>query len=157
MVGRSLGQIQMSLNATARSIPGTLRQEVVINGTHRLITDEPEHLGGEGSAPAPHELLPAALASCISTTLVMYARTKGWELGKVTVAVDYEHKSTPRRFDIDIRVGGDLTHDQLERLEKVAASCPVRRAIEAGIEFDERIAPTGAAAVRARVTTGGAV
>ena len=65
---------EMSLAATARSIPGTLRQEVVIDGRRRLITDEPKHLGGDGSGPAPHELFPAALASCVSTTLVMYAR-----------------------------------------------------------------------------------
>jgi putative redox protein len=144
----------MSLNATARSIPGTLRQEVVIDGKHRLITDEPEHLGGEGSAPAPHELLPAALASCISTTLVMYTRTKGWDLGDV--AVDYDNRSTPRRFEIAIELGGDLTGEQIERLEKVTASCPVRRAIEAGIEFDETIARGGHVPVRARVIAGGA-
>ena len=53
----------MSLTATARSIPGTLRQEIVIDGRHRLITDEPERVGGEGSAPSPHELFPAALAA----------------------------------------------------------------------------------------------
>jgi uncharacterized OsmC-like protein len=41
-------------------------------------------LGGEGEGPAPHELLPAALAACISGTLVVYANTKGWELGEVT-------------------------------------------------------------------------
>ena len=81
----------MSLTAKARSIPGTLRQEVVIDGQHRLITDEPTHLGGDGSGPAPHELFPAALAACVSTTLVMYARTKGWELGDVHVAVDLPH------------------------------------------------------------------
>jgi putative redox protein len=131
--------MEMSLTATARSIPGTLRQEVVIDGSHRLITDEPESVGGEGSAPAPHELFPAALASCISTTLVMYARTKDWDLGAVSVDVDYDHRSTPRRFEIAIRLTGELSNEQLERLEKVAAACPVRRAIEAGIEFDERI------------------
>ena len=54
---------QMSLTATARSIPCTLRQQIVIDGQHRLITDEPESVGGDGSAPSPHELLPAALAS----------------------------------------------------------------------------------------------
>jgi putative redox protein len=129
----------MSLTAKARSIPGTLRQEVVIDSRHRLITDEPERLGGDGSAPAPHELLPAALAACISTTLVMYARTKDWELGEVTVAVDYDNKSTPRRFDVAVELGGDLSDEQLERLEKVAAACPVRRSIEAGIEFVETV------------------
>ena len=137
----------MSLTATARSIPGTLRQEVVIDGKHRLITDEPEHLGGEGSGPAPHELFPAALAACVSTTLVMYARTKGWELGEVSVAVDYDNNSTPRRFDVAITLGGELTDEQLRRLERVAASCPVRRSVETGIEFVETISrrePTSA-------------
>src|SRR5438876_11254710 len=95
--------IDMGLIATARSIPGTLRQEVVIDGQHRLVTDEPRHLGGDGSGPAPHELFPAALAACVSTTLVMYARTRAWDLGKVTVAVDYDHHSTPRRFRIAIQ------------------------------------------------------
>lgn len=129
----------VSLTATARSISGTLRQEVVIDGKHRLITDEPEHLGGEGSGPAPHELFPAALAACISTTLVMYARTKGWNLGEVRVAVDYDHRSTPRRFDVSVELDGDLTDEQLRRLEKVAATCPVRRSVEAGIEFVETL------------------
>ena|SRR5581483_9767829 len=129
----------MSLSATARSIPGTLRQEVVIDGTHHLITDEPEHLGGEGSGPAPHELLPAALAACVSTTLVMYARTKGWQLGTVGVSVDYDNRSTPRRFDVVVELGGDLTDDQIRRLEKVAASCPVRRSIESGAEVHESV------------------
>lgn len=129
----------MSLTATARSIPGTLRQDVVIDGRHRLTTDEPERLGGEGSAPAPHELFPAALAACVSTTLVMYARTKEWDLGEVTVDVDYDNHVTPRRFELDIRLTGDLSQEQLARLEKVAATCPVRRSIEAGIEFVERI------------------
>ena len=92
----------MSLTATARSIPGTLRQDVLVNGKYHLVTDEPESVGGEESAPAPHELLPAALASCISTVLVMYARTKEWDLGEVSVAVDYDHHATPRRFDVSI-------------------------------------------------------
>ncbi len=56
----------------------------MIDGRHRLVTDEPERVGGGGSGPAPHELFPAALAACVSTTLVKYGRTKGWELGQVS-------------------------------------------------------------------------
>ena len=139
----------MGLTATARSIPGTLRQEVAIDGQHRLITDEPEHLGGEGSGPAPHELFPAALAACVSTTIVMYARTKSWPLDAVEVDVDYDHQATPRRFTIDIRLAGDLSAEQVERLESVAAKCPVRRAVESGIVFDEHIELTPAPVVHA--------
>jgi putative redox protein len=69
----------------------------------------------------------------------MYARTKGWELTDVTVEVDYDHHSTPRRFEIAIHVAGDLDDAQLERLERGARSCPLRRSIEAGVEFAEMI------------------
>jgi putative redox protein len=130
----------MSLTATARSIPGTLRQELLVDGRHHLTTDEPEHLGGDGTAPAPHELFPAALAACVSTTLVMYARTKGWNLGEVTVDVVYDHRAEPRRLEIDVGLTGDLDAGQLDRLEAVAACCPLRRSIETGFEFVERLA-----------------
>jgi putative redox protein len=129
---------EMALSATAHSIPGTSRQDVLIDGRHHLVTDEPEALGGTDCGPAPHELLPAALASCISLTLETYAQTKGWDVGEVTVDVVYDNKSSPRRFDISVGVG-DVDETQLARLETVAAACPLRRALAAGFEFKERV------------------
>jgi putative redox protein len=129
----------MSLTATSHAIRGTLRQHVVIDGRHHLATDEPARLGGEGTAPAPHELLPAALASCVSTSLVMYARQKGWDLGDVTVDVDFDNTTTPRVCRIEIDLGAVLTDEQLVRLEKVARACPVRRSLEGGVEFRETL------------------
>ena len=129
----------MSLSATARSIPGTLRQEIVIDGRHRLITDQPAQFGGDGAGPSPHELFPAALAACVTVTLVQYGRTKGWEFGDVRVAVDYDRHSSPRRVRIAVELGGNLTAEQLERLQKVARACPLRRSIETGFEFAETI------------------
>ena len=85
----------MSLTATARSIPGTLRQEVLIDGQHRL------------------------------------------------------------RFEIAIQLNGDLDEDQLERLDAVARACPLRRSIEAGIQFVERIERTDRAAGRQPAELGG--
>lgn len=130
----------MSLIASARAVPGTLRQEVLVDGRHRLLTDEPERVGGDGSAPSPHELLPAALAACVSTTLVQYGRTKGWSLGDVTVDVVYDHRSTPRRFEVEVTLTGALDEAQRERLERIAARCPLRRALEVGFEFEDRVA-----------------
>ena len=137
----------MSLVATSRALPGTLRQEVLVDGRHLLVTDEPEEVGGEGSAASPHELLPAALAACVGTTLVMYARRKEWELGEVTVDVVYENRATPRRADVVIRLTGVLDEEQVARLEQVAATCPVGRALEAGVEISERIELRAEAAV----------
>jgi uncharacterized OsmC-like protein len=57
----------------------------------------------------------------------------------VAVDVRYDHRSTPRRFEVAVRVDGDLTAGQLERLERAAEACPVRRAVESGIVFEETL------------------
>lgn len=131
------------MTAIAHSVPGSLRQDVVVDGRFHLATDEPSRLGGEDTAPSPHELLPAAIASCVSTTLLMYARTKGWELGHVEVEVDYDPGASPRRSTVLVRVEAPLTAGELARLEKVAATCPVRKALEGEIAFTERLVQSG--------------
>ena len=122
------------LRASARRLPGSLRHEVVIDGgRHVLFTDEPAHLGGDDSGPAPHELFPAALASCVSTTLVMYARSRGTR-----------ESGDPRRCRLQPPLDAEAVHvavrldpsmpPELERMIKVESGCPVRRAIESGID-----------------------
>jgi putative redox protein len=130
----------MPLNATAHSIGDTLRQEVLIGEGHRLVTDEPARLGGGDLGPAPHELVPAALAACVVTTMRMYARTKGWELGEIAVDVVYDNESAPRRFDVAIHLPAGLSELQRGRLLRVAEACPVRRAFEAGLVVHEHLA-----------------
>jgi putative redox protein len=129
----------MSLTATARRIGDTLRHEVDINNRHTIVTDEPVSLGGADTGPAPHELLPATLASCVSTMIAMYAHNKGWQLSEVSVDVDYDHTSIPRHFNVVVHLPDGLAPAQIERLRRVADSCPVRRAMEAGFSFDEQI------------------
>ncbi len=129
----------MTMTATARVAHG-LRTEIDVNGRHTLITDEPCELGGTDTAPAPHELLPAALASCVSTMIARYAQRKHCELGEIQVDVDYDYQSEPRRFDVTIHLPDGLTDDQVARLKRVADTCPVRRALEGAVTFDERIA-----------------
>jgi putative redox protein len=136
----------MSFTASARSIGGTMRHEIDVNGRHTIVTDEPESLGGTDVGPAPHELLPATLASCISTMIVLYAKRKGWDLGDVRVDVEYHYEDEPRRFDVEVHLPDGLTDDQLVRLRRVADTCPVRRALEGSFVFDERLTtavPTG--------------
>jgi putative redox protein len=128
-----------SYTASARSIDGTLRHEIDVNGRHTIATDEPASLGGTDTAPAPHELLAATLASCVSTMIVLYAQRRAWRLENMRVDVEYDSGSTPRRFDVTIHLPEGLTEDQTERLRRVADTCPVRRALEAGFTFDERL------------------
>jgi putative redox protein len=128
----------MSMTATARRVGAGLEHQVDVNGRHTIVTDEPERLGGSDKGPAPHELLAATLASCVATMVAMYAHNRGWEIGETSVDVDYDSESVPRRFAVDLHLPASLTPDQRRRLERVAQTCPVRRALEAGFAFEER-------------------
>jgi putative redox protein len=129
----------MSMTAVARSVEGGLRHEVDVNGRHVLVTDEPERLGGTDAGPAPHELLPAMVASCVSTMIVLYARARDWNLGDVRVEVAYDSDSTPRQVDVRVHLPEGLTQDQVRRLRKVADTCPAKRSLEAGFTFDQQL------------------
>jgi putative redox protein len=131
----------VSFTASARAIPGGLGQEVDVNGRHKIVTDEPRSLGGNDTGPAPHELLPAMLASCVSTTLELYAKRHDWRLDGLRVDVTYDADVTPRHVQLSVHLPAGLTSEQTERLRRVAAGCPARRALEAGFTFDERLAP----------------
>jgi putative redox protein len=132
--------------ATARSIDGALRHEVDVNGRHTIVTDEPERLGGTDTAPAPHELMAAMLAACASTMIVLYAQKRDWHLGDVQVEVHYDADVTPRQVSMTVHLPHGLTDEQVERLRRVAKTCPARRALEAGFAFEEQIALDMAAA-----------
>jgi putative redox protein len=128
-----------TFTATARSIGGSLRHEVDVNGRHTIITDEPESLGGTDTGPAPHELLAAMVSACVSTMVVLYARRHGWDLNEMRVDVEYDTDSTPRAVAVTVHLPVGLTPDQVKRLGRVAATCPVKRAFEAGILVSQEL------------------
>ena len=134
----------MTYTATAQPIDGTLRHAIDVNGRHTIITDEPARLGGTDTAPTPHELLAATLGSCVSTMLMLYAKPREIDLSDLRVDIDYDADTTPRQVEITVHLPDHLTADQRKRLENVAQTCPVRRALEAGFSFSERLLTTPA-------------
>src|SRR6266851_9690065 len=58
---------------------GTFAQQIAA-GRHRLKGDEPDSAGGTDTGPSPYDFLLAALGSCTSMTVGMYAREKNWPL-----------------------------------------------------------------------------
>lgn len=106
---------------------------------HNLTVDEPAERGGEDRGPSPQELLAASLASCTAITMEMYARRKGWDIGKVEVAVDYTpaERGCATTFRLELRLPSGCTSEQRERLQVIAAKCPVHRALEGDVMFED--------------------
>jgi putative redox protein len=124
----------------ARRNGGKFTQEVTIR-EHELTADEPTEQGGDDTGPSPQELLAASLASCTAITMEMYAQRKGWDVGDMTVDVEYEpaQRGSPTRFHMIVKMPKELPEEQRERLMQIAAKCPVHRTLEGEVMFDERV------------------
>ena len=129
------------MKATAhRSTASTFVHSVDIRG-HSVTVDEPSDRGGEDEGPSPQELLAASLASCTAITMEMYAKRKGWDIGTVEVAVEYSpaERGCPTKFKLDLRLPETCTEEQRERLQVIAAKCPVHRTLEGEVMFEDSI------------------
>ena len=110
-------------------------QILITAGPARFVADEPVALGGLDLGPTPHDLVGAGLAACTTQTLRLYAKRKGWALGKVEVSVSHRRDIAAKPVDIFDRVitlGGPLDDEQRLRLLEIAELCPVHKLLTAG-------------------------
>jgi putative redox protein len=108
---------------------------------HELTADEPEESGGDDMGPSPQELLAASLASCTAITMEMYAKRKGWNVDGMAVDVGYTpaERGAVTRFELVMKMPAHLSDEQVEKLQVIAAKCPVHRTLEGEVAFDERV------------------
>mgnify|MGYP000091346183 CR=1 FL=1 len=107
---------------------------------HSWLADEPRAMGGDNRGPDPYEHLLAALGTCTSMTIRMYARRKDWPLEHIWVDVTHnkvhaQDAITPTSANIDlfrrrITVEGALSDEQRQKLLEIADKCPVHKTLE---------------------------
>tara|TARA_Y100001980_G_C14556894_1_gene352549 strand:+ start:22449 stop:23663 length:1215 start_codon:yes stop_codon:yes gene_type:complete len=111
-------------------------------GKHHMIADEPEEQGGNDLGPSPYGYLLSALGTCTAMTLRMYADHKKIDLKEVKVKLTHEKVHATDGVSVDgvkskidqikrfIKLEGDLTDQQRNRLIEIADKCPVHKTIE---------------------------
>lgn len=124
----------------------------ISNGRHAWRADEPPDAGGTDIGPTPYEILLGALAACTCITLALYCRHKGITLKAVAAA--YEHTrihakdcedcEDPKKGFIDrvesrIRIAGEFTDAQRQRLAQVAERCPVHKTLANGVKMVDQV------------------
>jgi putative redox protein len=129
------------MKANAQRVGDEGFKHTVSVGRHEITVDEREEDGGTDKGPNPQEMLAVSLASCTAITIEMYAKRKGWNIGDVDVAVNYEpaQRGSPTKFKMAIHLPKELPDEQRERLGQIAAKCPVHRTLEGEVMFEESI------------------
>lgn len=113
---------------------------LISNGVHTWYADEPEYNGGKDSAPSPGELLLAAVGSCATITLRMYAKRKEWPLDKIEIELKLEESKTVSGITINritekLHVHGDLDEEQITRLKALIPKCPIAKVVTGPVEI----------------------
>jgi putative redox protein len=124
----------------------------ILTQHHRLISDEPIASGGADLGLNPYELLLAALGSCTSMTLRMYANHKQFDLQDIRVKLHHSRihaedcasceTQAPLidRITRSIHLSGNLSDQQRARLLEIANKCPVHKTLQNQIQVETTLA-----------------
>ena len=123
----------------------------VLSDSHVWLADEPVPVGGSDLGPDPYEHLLAALGTCTSMTLRMYANRKKIALDDVSVELCHDRRhvedcegcdTEPRKLEVlqkYITLRGDLSVEQRQRLLEIADRCPVHQTLHADLDIQTEL------------------
>jgi putative redox protein len=106
------------------------------NGSFDAIADTPAEKGGAGNGFGPHELLEAALATCLTMTVKMYAAKHSIPLTSAQCEVRIDRSlSDAVTLNYSLVFDGPLTDEQKAGLREAASRCPVARTLTGAISL----------------------
>ena len=99
-------------------------------------SDAPIFKGGLGNGFRPHELLEAALASCISITIRMIAKEKNIKVERVETQVEVDKTNSDKTiFNYKITLDDSLNNNDREFFMNIIDSCAVKQTLTKQLMF----------------------
>ncbi len=120
----------------ARNAEGATRTQVG-NGS-LVFSSDTTPPKGRGEGFRPHEVLEAALASCMAITLRLAAQERDIPVDDIEVRVNIERAEDSSTFQAAIELTGNLTERDRTLLMAAAHLCPVRKTLSKRLTFVER-------------------
>lgn len=110
------------------------------NGQHTACADVTADRGGAAAGFRPHELLEAALASCMNITVRMVAQKNNIPLTSVTTGVSLEKPSAEESvFVVAVELEGEMSDDQRKVLMEAADNCVVKKTLSTRMTFQHAV------------------
>jgi len=104
----------------------------------QIETDAPADNHGKAERFSPTDLVGAALASCIATTLGIVALRKGWDLRGMRVEVEKDMTTSPprkiARLPVQVWMPAVMSPEDTQLVENTARSCPVHRSLSPDVD-----------------------
>ena len=109
------------------------------DGRHEGFSDVTEDKGGGNSGFRPHDLLEAALATCLNMWLRMYADNHKIPLTHIETTVSLDRSQADEvTFNYWLDISGPLSSSEKKKLLAAAASCPVHKTLSKTITLTAR-------------------
>lgn len=118
-------------------------QVAFTDGVHAGVADLPTAKGGAGRGFGPHDLLEAALATCLTLTARLYADKHGLPLAAARCEARLD-RTDPAAvvLNYDFTFDGPLTDEQAAGLRAAVARCPVAKTLAGGVAVRDAGAAT---------------
>lgn len=118
---------------------GAQQKIIVRYKDFEIITDQPQKLGGENSAPSPFDLFMVSIGACAGWYVKTFCQSRGLSEQGITLTQKGHYNPEKKLYDkieIEIKLPVDFPENYIEPLIKAASACTVKKQIANAPDFE---------------------
>lgn len=113
-----------------------------VNATYKgftIATDQPESVGGDGTAPAPFDLFLTSIGTCAGIQVIRFMQQRGLDTSGAGLRLSFEHDREAHlvsKVHMEIKLPPDFPEKYRDAIIRVADQCAVKRHLHRPPAFD---------------------